>query len=368
MAEISTGWRSLKRRTRTVLAAVFSPILSYKEAHDEKRQRRYERNIGGSKHFYRQNPPIIQVLSTQRSLLTIPSLEEAHTLPANPQLQCKLVSSLPFEIRQLIWYFYAGNMKLHLAVRENEEGARLFSALCVGKHFCPQAQIWGTWNGLVFSELGAREQRPKNTRLYIIPLLLTCRQMSVLLDDKRLSKFAYSRSRYSEVMNTFLLKNTFIMEEPEIIRFMPRFLLQQRIDTIQSLRFNWAIGSGPPQLPALDLRESVSTKLCKAWWNEWFEIWQQFGTMKSLRELRVLLLFQNDSWQTLEHSKLDTLVAPMREITTPRSFELQLSLQSSLLPNSCVRVWESVPAHVLWAPDELRLKRALTEFPAPGPL
>ncbi len=169
-------------------------------------------------------------------------------------------------------------------------------------------------------------------------------------------------------MDTFLSKNTFIVDDPEIIQFMPQFLLPQRINMIQSLHFNWLIGSAPPELSPLSSRELVSASKWMAWWNEWIGIWQQLAAMKHLRELRVLLLFQNDGWQTLERSMLATLVAPMQEITTPRSFELELSLQHSLVPDSCAELWESIPAHILWAPDELRSKRALTEFPPPRPL
>ncbi len=179
MAELSSGWTSIKRHTRTILEAIFSPILSYRAARHTKRQKGSDRNIGGSRHFHREKPPIIQVFFSQRSLLSIPSSKDQKLL-MNPQHQYNLNSGLPLEIRQLIWHFYAGGMKLHLGERENDEGARLFATLCISNHYCPEAQIWGTWNGFEFEGIGKKEQRPENTRLYIVPSLLTCRQMLVL--------------------------------------------------------------------------------------------------------------------------------------------------------------------------------------------
>lgn len=88
---------------------------------------------------------------------------------ANPQLQCHLLSALPFEVRSIIWMHSFSGFFFHLTVRDR----RLCYTLCTS--LSPQS-----CNGVEKSEGCHRatlDNDPRNCKSDYVSMLRTCRKM-----------------------------------------------------------------------------------------------------------------------------------------------------------------------------------------------
>ncbi len=150
--------------------------------------------------LHRRRTPMGEVFTSQRSLITILTLESEQNLQhVSSQQNCQLLSHLPFEIRQCIWDHYAGGKTIELRIGENRSPATGYY-LCLTAWPCllgpsPLPRIrWSSSRNKAIGSAGSnpsdryairkREERelwPGWPFMDIVPLLLTCRQMSVYL-------------------------------------------------------------------------------------------------------------------------------------------------------------------------------------------
>lgn len=235
---------------------------------------------------------------------------------------CALLNRLPLEIRQMIWGLCIGGRFLRSKEqrRKLELRCNAFSQRrCRKRDFCPK-------------------HSEKVTVIIRSPsaLLFVCRQV------------------YSEAINIFFSTNTFFMnsEFNNNIEYMPRLLLKQRIDMIRSIRFMWEIWGDAPIVP--------SSKSCHGEWfkyNRWVRTWGVLASMKSLQSLLVLLRVRSYRWDGISPTAMELLLEPIRKVTTPKRFTLDIGLPHTVDMLYSTRVnyagdkapFNSLPCEVEWA-------------------
>jgi hypothetical protein len=146
--------------------------------------------------------------------------------------------------------------------------------------------------------------------------------------------------RYSEAIDLLYSTNQFVVTHADIIEFMPRLLLPQRINAIQSLYFDWRIRGSPP-CPITDSSPNEDNDLKS---RTWTTIWKNLAGMEGLRELYVDLYVDHTRWDIIRTADTSSLVKPIMAVTAPRYFELRLPFTCRLDKE----LWEGLPCQIKW--------------------
>lgn len=163
------------------------------------------------------------------------------------------------------------------------------------------------------------------------------------------SKQANTNTRYSESINLIYSDNTFTTTSVEVITALPLTILASRLGAIRSLRFSW-----PVQCPPYAAFDAVTSLR-----DEWLRVWKCLSEMRGLHMLRVELFHRipqtgamrvylerelhHPTWANLREEDLEKTVRPIREVTIPEDFELDLRLQSV----EYQAAWGTLPCRVV---------------------
>ena len=216
---------------------------------------------------------------------------------------------LPFEIRYRIWEIILGGHTFHLKL----ERKRVLSCICES----PDSQCNGTFACWVppTSKSKSMEKR------HLISLLLTCRQMFVE-SPLNPSNYPLTRSRYREAITILYTYNKFAISDSDVIYYLPSILLPQRIDSLRSLRFKWALKSPPlgsqEHFP-IEFQYEEDRRL-----ERWTTTWDNIASMQNLRDLHVQLRVLETGWRNLDKETADVLFRPIRKVVRPDSFVLTI--------------------------------------------
>ncbi|EPE31447.1 hypothetical protein GLAREA_12750 [Glarea lozoyensis ATCC 20868] len=258
-------------------------------------------------------PPAI--LRKKRRSLTPPPVTRSR-LPGNrrqiwaDQSESLLLTALPYELRVMIWKYVVGDQYIHLGLLKCPTNrGRLAYILCQSTEpsdwpRCEAAcfKRWHTYQ----PESNQRLSLSYNVKPWkppLIELLQTCHQI------------------YSETIDLIYECNTFDTTVSNCTRFLPRFLLPQRLNAIRTLRLEWRILAHETFFGVDGLEKTTKDQLY--YQKEWKDTWKCLADMKGLRDLRVKLNFvqYSASILCLESSFLD----PIKEVTAPDVFEVSIS-------------------------------------------
>jgi hypothetical protein len=146
--------------------------------------------------------------------------------------------------------------------------------------------------------------------------------------------------RYSEAIDLLYSSNQFVVTHADIIEFMPRLLLPQRINAIQSLYFDWRIRGSPPY----HVTDSSSNEGNDPKSRAWTTIWKNLADMEGLRELYVDLYVDHTQWDIIRTADTSSMVKPIMAVIAPRYFELRLPFTCQ----SGKELWEGLPCQIKW--------------------
>ncbi|KAG9239000.1 hypothetical protein BJ875DRAFT_276201 [Amylocarpus encephaloides] len=293
-------------------------------------RRRLQRGRPTLKHRKRKGRALTpQPAPASRSLLKKASQQSS-------QPDSRLLSELPWEIRAMIWKECLTGMTFHLGKFSRDENHLSF-IVCYSKEpsnprWCPHS-CWRQW---YVYQPGSTQRRALSfyampPKPPILPLLQSCRQT------------------YSECIDMVYSSNTFDTSVSNCTLLLPRFILPQRFDTIQNLRFDWYI----PFLSnsALSPLDANSTDVAYSRnFRNWAKTWYCLASMKSLRNLFVKLRFFGvlSYWRHPEAAFLE----PILEITTPKVFEIVLPFwMVDMRINLDDTVWGNLPCSVTISDD-----------------
>ena len=132
-------------------------------------------------------------------------------------------------------------------------------------------------------------------------------------------------NRYSEAITHLYRPHTFSLLHLTHLLYLPTRLPQQRLNTIRTLRLRWAIRALPY------LRRGPTHRLAyREDTQNWERGWSIIAGMTGLRDLYVVLIDPSpqDMWERNWLELEEQLLAPVKEVTRPKWFELLLPFAS----------------------------------------
>jgi hypothetical protein len=137
-------------------------------------------------------------------------------------------------------------------------------------------------------------------------------------------------SRYSEVVSLLYTLNSFDVLEADVLRFLPRLLLRENLDSIRSLEFTWILKNPPMSFSAPSQVTERAKRKTNYYREYWLAVWKTLSEMEGLEELTVKLhIFPPyyERWVPAR-SFVAYELSVVRTVTRPKLF--QLSLPSDL--------------------------------------
>lgn len=228
------------------------------------------------------------------SLTSEPDPElDARTLP---QGQSLFFARLPLELRRMVYEYVMGEETVHLTLSTKQK---------FGHFVCEGRDGGGGVEGGDEREcdcrvlVGGRESERLSSAC--ARMLRVCRRM------------------YSEAVPHLYRPHHFSLLHITHLLYLPKRLPQPRLNTIRTLRLRWAIRALPYFRRGSSLAYRDDTK-------NWERAWAILASMQGLRDLYVVLVDPSPqkmwerSWLVLE----EQLLAPVKDVTKPRWFELML--------------------------------------------
>jgi len=130
------------------------------------------------------------------------------------------------------------------------------------------------------------------------------------------------QNRYIEAIPYLYSANTFVISNSDIMEYLPRLLLPQRIDVIRSIIFYWHVYLNPRQVLE---QESQETDPCFIGLpGTWNATWANIAAMKSLRILHVKIEVMELFWESLNQDTATRLLQPIKQVVVPKEFVLTL--------------------------------------------
>jgi hypothetical protein len=133
--------------------------------------------------------------------------------------------------------------------------------------------------------------------------------------------------------------------DEKVMEHVPLLLLPQRINTIRSLTFYWALRLDPLHLVEQEAREIFPEFFGRP--GVWKTIWHNISNMKGLQTLHVKLDVWPGAWQSINKEIATQLLQFIGEVVGPREFILSLSFPAmdgsppqSTFPWSAIEGWE----------------------------
>jgi len=174
-----------------------------------------------------------------------------------------------------------------------------------------------------FFGLQAKDKNsPRPIKRQLLSILLTCRQVYILLILTVAVIFVNINSRYAEAKEYLYSENVFDSLFSESVLYLPRVILPQRLTLIRSLYFFWYLKD--PPLVRKRPKEHLHLRYDK---DVWTTMWQNLTMMTGLTDLGIQLYIDStyhDLW-TAEELKLLQAVKP---VTAPKNFDLYLPFRS----------------------------------------
>ncbi|KAL2069001.1 hypothetical protein VTL71DRAFT_15339 [Oculimacula yallundae] len=213
----------------------------------------------------------------------------------SPTLQTSLLLLLPHELRDLIWREVVTRKVIGWAV----------------EHRALRRVTHGVNPDFYTTRMRSWPRTLDDEDRYLVRasgLIMSCRQI------------------YSETINLLYSGNAFDVRERDVILYLPRLLLPQRINNITILHFEWRLRGPPSQLPG-DYRtgnpkeEAKRNRKSNDYRDAWFGIWKNLSEMRGLRALTVELNVPSSrvsDWTVKE-------LSIVKSITEPETFYLVLA-------------------------------------------
>ncbi|EPE33633.1 hypothetical protein GLAREA_06646 [Glarea lozoyensis ATCC 20868] len=246
----------------------------------------------------RRDPLDVRVdLSANRNPLTRPSSPNTeHHTKTNFQQQSSLMK-LPTEIRLQIWAVVLGGRRFHLET----PWPRPLGQLCYFGHLSHNE------HSLQCRPRMSIKKRNMEKNLFL-PILMSCRQI------------------YAEAIPYLYSANEFALVHSNVMEYLPRLLLPQRIDTIRSLAFHWLHPMDPLQTLQQESQQTDTRFVGLP--STWNAIWGNISAMKGLRTLHVMLDVFAKHWMSLNEDVAARLMQPIRKVVNPADFILSLPFPS----------------------------------------
>jgi hypothetical protein len=131
--------------------------------------------------------------------------------------------------------------------------------------------------------------------------------------------------RYSEAISCIYSKNTFDTVASNV-RYFPKLLLPQRLNSIRSLHFKWEFFESQLPYPPGSPRHIQTLRDMESPYLTWLKTWEVLAGMQSLSILHVNLLdfFCNPGWQNLSAEETTAVLAPIINFRHLSSFHVRL--------------------------------------------
>ncbi|KUJ23372.1 uncharacterized protein LY89DRAFT_180516 [Mollisia scopiformis] len=223
-----------------------------------------------------------------------------------PPGDCSLLA-LPREVRDEIWRHVIGEPKVHAWISAVDSSRGLEGARC--GEVCQHC----SWHSVGYST--ASTDKASDPTFGVMGCLLSCAQT------------------YSEAIKLLYSMPSFDFANGSKIAYLPRVLLQQRINLIRTLNVTWRL-EDPPSLPSPPRRSSDPDKMEKAkqknhhYRETWVAVWQNLAAMEGLVDLKVELKIGSRKRRHIRHTRSHLWNASDLEIaktvTRPRNFQLIL--------------------------------------------
>jgi hypothetical protein len=110
--------------------------------------------------------------------------------------------------------------------------------------------------------------------------------------------------------------------DAETMEHLPILLLPQRINTIRTLTFYWALRLDPLHLVEQEARETFPEFFGRP--GVWKIIWHNISNIQSLQTLHVKLDVWPGAWQSINKEIITQLLQSIREVVRPKEFILSL--------------------------------------------
>ncbi|KAJ4287685.1 hypothetical protein N0V90_012388 [Kalmusia sp. IMI 367209] len=205
---------------------------------------------------------------------------------------------LPLELRQMIYRAAIGNSKMHMLLKKHKLGHIRCKASNARE--CPLECNLGPDN--IWSPFAEPVEEPTDGD--VLPLLLTCRQI------------------YSEAIDAVYSSNCFSFSDLDCLRYFSCTILPHRWALVQTLDIEWCISwpiYDPIAQTLLVSRPALYPPHDEATWEA---TWRIISNMSNLKSLRVSLMYFD--WFR-DPGCEEGLLAPLRQVTLPRKFEVHLS-------------------------------------------
>jgi hypothetical protein len=129
--------------------------------------------------------------------------------------------------------------------------------------------------------------------------------------------------RYSETIQFLYSTNLMDMDNPDVMAFLPRFIIPARLHAIRSVNFSWALKSPPsfssPSRWSRDPEKREKAKRKTHFYREtWEKCWATLSSMEGLVQLRIdLVISRPEEWTVGEFDVV-------KSVTRPKRFKLLL--------------------------------------------
>jgi hypothetical protein len=146
-------------------------------------------------------------------------------------------------------------------------------------------------------------------------------------------------NRYAEAIPYLYSANVFALNQSNVMEYLPRLLLPQRIDTIRSLTFHWLHPIDPLQTLQQELQQTDPRFIGLP--STWNAIWGNISSMKGLRTLHVKLDVLATYWMSLNEDVATRLMQPIKKVVIPTEFILSLPFPSMVgsVPRAARFAW-----------------------------
>jgi hypothetical protein len=135
------------------------------------------------------------------------------------------------------------------------------------------------------------------------------------------------------------------------MQYLPLFILPQRIDFIHNLTFHWMyLPNQIFRMLSCEHEDRKAVQQAANYPHAWGVIWHNIAAMKGLKILNVKLHVW-DSWANLNEEAAKMLLAPIKEVTVPKTFILSLPFPAMNrgVPHTSHYPWESWRVDEGWA-------------------
>ncbi len=140
-----------------------------------------------------------------------------------------------------------------------------------------------------------------------------------------------------EAIQFFYSYNTFEIRDPDVIVYLSRLLLPDRLNAITSVNFNWNLGA-PASFPHPD-RQSINPELMKRakerdheYRQIWKKAWKCLSSMEHLNDLRVKLDIAQKQVPFWDVEELEIV----KSVSRPKKFDLLLPSSMAERVKGCI--------------------------------